>query len=637
MCGITGIVAYTDKGLRLLEYTEKAMHSLSRRGPDAAGLKQWNNIVFGHRRLAIIDLSSAANQPMNDATGRYTIVFNGEFFNFKNHQELVRSKGFTLRSASDTEVLLYLYIMEGEKCLQRINGFFALAIYDHQNGELFLARDRYGVKPLLYYAGKDYFVFASEMKSLLAYGPALSLDHASLFAYLQLNYIPPPHSIFNEVKKLKPGHYLRIRTHENTGISEHCWYHLPEPADGIISYDAAKKELEKLADEAVKRRLISDVPLGCFLSGGIDSSIVAALAARHTSHLKTFTIGFRDEPHFDETKYAAALARKHRTDHTVFSLTTDDLFGILEEALDYLDEPFADSSALNVYILSKQVRQQVTVILSGDGADELFGGYHKHRAELLIRKYPMLASSMSALAPLLSAFSGSRQTTAGNRLRQLHRFAQGAGLDARERYWRWCSLASEKDAASLLIHMPPSVPDEYSKRKQAIISSIHGGEDMNDVLKTDFHLVLAGDMLVKVDLMSMAHGLEIRNPFLDFELVNFVFRLPSDYKISMCKQKKILKETFGRLLPIEILNRGKKGFEVPLLRWFRGSLRQKIENDWLNDDFIHEQKIFQPAAVKQLKGQLNASFPGEAVGRLWALIVFQHWWKKYHTLLNRLA
>jgi asparagine synthase (glutamine-hydrolysing) len=591
-------------------------------------------MAVGHRRLAIIDLSSAANQPMSDSTGRYTIVFNGEFFNFKNHQELVRSKGFTLRSASDTEVLLYLYIMEEEKCLQRINGFFALAIYDHQNGELFLARDRYGVKPLLYYAGKDYFVFASEMKSLLAYGPALSLDYASLFAYLQLNYVPPPHSIFNEVKKLRPGHFMRIHTHENTDINEQCWYHLPEYDDTIIPYESARKELERLTEEAVKRRLISDVPLGCFLSGGIDSSIVAALAARHTSHLKTFTIGFRDEPHFDETKYAAVLARRYRTDHTVFSLTTDDLFGIMDEVLDYLDEPFADSSALNVYILSKQVRQQVTVILSGDGADELFGGYHKHRAELLIRKYPMLASSLSVLAPLLSAFSGSRQTAAGNRLRQLHRFAKGAGLDASKRYWRWCSLASEKEAASLLMHLPSPVWNEYTRRKQEIISSIHGHKDMNDVLKTDFHLVLAGDMLVKVDLMSMAHGLEIRNPFLDFELVNFVFRLPSNYKLSMCKQKKILKETFAPLLPREILHRGKKGFEVPLLRWFRARLHQRIEHDWLDEGFIREQKIFQPAAVRQLKGLLNASFPGEAVGRLWALIVFQHWWKKYHRLFN---
>lgn len=629
MCGITGLVAYTDKGQKLFTHSDQAVSCLKHRGPDAGGSYQHQNVFLGHRRLSIIDLSDAGAQPMTDASGRFTIIFNGEFFNFKHHREFVKSKGFSLKSNSDTEVLLYLYIIEKEKCLERINGFFSLAIYDNQQHELFLARDRYGVKPLLYYQDDDCLTFASELKSLLQFDLSLSPDYASLYSFLQLNYIQPPFCIFNEVRKLKPGHFIKIRTVKHSSIEETCWYSIPQQQNTFPDYESAKKQIEKLLDDAVQRRLISDVPLGCFLSGGIDSSITTALAARHTKHLKTFSIGFRDEPHFDETEYAQAVAEMHKTDHTVFSLTNDDLYEILFDALDYMDEPFADSSALNVYLLSKHTRKEVTVALSGDGADELFGGYNKHRAEWIIRNHGALTSALKLISPLTSAFAGSRQSKLGNLFRQVNRFAEGAQMTAQQRYWRWCSLASEKDAKHLLSGLSSSAIEESELRKKSVTGLIKGGKEMNDVFRADFNLVLSGDMLVKVDMMSMANSLEVRNPFLDYPLVNFVFSLPSHYKIDKSSQKKILRETFDHLLPEKIKMRGKKGFEVPLLKWFRSGLKSKIENDWLNENFIREQGIFNAEEIRKLKQQLYSSHPGESVARIWALIVFQHWWKKY--------
>lgn len=629
MCGITGFISFSGFSNQYLSNAEFAVSSLTHRGPDAGGLFHDENIILGHRRLSIIDLSEAGAQPMSDASSRFTIIFNGEFFNFKHHREYVKSKGFILKSNSDTEVLLYLYILEKEKCLERINGFFSLAIYDKQQHELFLARDRYGVKPLLYYVTDQHFAFASEMKSLLRYDLNVSLDYTSLVTYLQLNYIQPPFSIFKEVRKLKPGHFIKLKTNIKSSFEETCWYSIPEQQNSFPDYQAAKTQIRRLMDEAVQKRMISDVPLGCFLSGGIDSSIITALSAQHTNHLKTFSIGFRDEPHYDETEYAQAVAEMHQTDHTVFSLTNDDLYEILFDALDSIDEPFADSSALNVYLLSKHTRREVTVALSGDGADELFGGYNKHRAEWIMRNHRTLTSTLKLISPLTSVFAGSRQSKSGNLLRQVHRFAEGAGMGAQERYWRWCSLATEKDVKKLISGLLSSAIEEAEARKKSVTGLINGSEDMNDVFRADFNLVLAGDMLTKVDMMSMANSLEVRNPFLDVELVNYVFNLPSHYKIDKSSQKKILKETFWDLLPEKVKHRGKRGFEVPLLKWFRTGLKSKIENEWLNDSFIREQGIFNPDEIDNLKQRLYASHPGESAARIWALIVFQQWWKKY--------
>ncbi len=630
MCGIVGIVSKSEKGNIFLDKISVATDCLAKRGPDNSGIFKHNNLALGHRRLSIIDVSSAGAQPMSDPSGRFTIIFNGEFFNFREHRSFLLSKGINLVSESDTEVLLHLFILEKEKCLERLNGFFAMAVYDKQEEVLFLARDRFGVKPLLIYEDENAFMFSSEMKALLELGIKKELDEASLLSYFQLNYIPQPYSIFKKVRKLKPGSYLKFSARHKKIIEEKLFYQIPysENISNIISYDDAKNKLYQLMDAAVQRRLISDVPLGSFLSGGIDSSVISALAAQHTTHLKTFSIGFRDEPMFDETRYAQLVAKKHNTEHTVFSLTNDDLFEVLHDVLNYIDEPFADSSALNVFILSKQTRKHVTVALSGDGADELFGGYNKHRAEWMIRNDVFFTSSMKILSPLLNFFSGSRNSKYGNKLRQIHRFADGTKFSSAERYWRWCGFVDERAAEYIFLNAETQWRKEYKERKDKVIKHIIGNKDLNDVLLADMNLVLQGDMLTKVDMMSMANSLEVRTPFLDYEVVNFAFSLPSSYKIDKSVQKKIVKETFRHLLPDEIFNRSKQGFEVPLLKWFRTELKSMITDDLLNDDFIRQQNLFNVEEIKKLKQQLFSNNPGEISARIWGLIVFQYWWKR---------
>lgn len=608
----------------------EALKSLQRRGPDSQGIYSRPEITFGHTRLSIIDTSTAGSQPMTDPSGRYTIVFNGEFFNFKTHREELICRGVSLQSQSDTEVILHWYILEKEKCLERINGFFALAIHDAETDEVFLARDRMGVKPLLYSLENHRLVFASEMKALMAVGVPRTLDRESLFTYLQLNYIPGPYSIFKDVRKLSPGHYLQIRNHSGKKTVEVIKYY--EPPSGqtgtALNYADASTRLRQLLEEAVEQRLISDVPLGAFLSGGLDSSIITGIASKKVNHLRTFSIGFRDEPMFDETAYAREVAAFQGTDHTVFSLTNQDLFGILFDVLEYTDEPFADSSALNVFLLSKMTRKEVTVSLSGDGADELFGGYNKHAAEYRIRHAGWKELLVRTGAPLWKNLPRSRNSRWGNKIRQLDRFAQGARLSAQDRYWRWASLNDESGVRKLL--RPNYHPDAgYITRKENLTRFIRESDNMNDVFRNDLELVLTHDMLTKVDMMSMANSLEVRNPFLDYTVVDFAMTLPSIFKIDGKSRKKILRDSFRDVLPVGIQHRGKQGFEVPLLPWFRKELRSLITDDLMSRETIEEQGIFDYDSIRSLLTKLFSNDPGESAGQVWGLIVFQYWWKKY--------
>ena len=628
MCGIAGVIAFTNEGKKNLELIHPATSCLALRGPDAEGFIKDVHIALGHRRLSIIDTSNAGTQPLSDESGRYTIVFNGEFFNYKEHREKLIEDGVHLKSESDTEVLLHLYIQEGEKCIEKVNGFFALCIYDKKEKTVFMARDRMGVKPFLYYQDKDNLFFASEMKSLQAFSVPKNVDHSSLQHYLQFNYIPNPWSIYSDVKKLKAGHFIKFNLMDGSPVAEACYYKITNHQPKVAPpYEHAQQELFTLMRDAVERRLVSDVPLGAFLSGGIDSSVIVGLASQKVKGLHTFSIGYKDEPFFDETHYAQLVANMHGTEHTVFKLSNNELFENLDGILNYIDEPFADSSAIAVYILSKYTRKKVTVALSGDGADEMFGGYQKHRAEWLIRNKPFVNTAVKILSPLLPLKKGSRQSAFQNKIRQLHRYAEGAKLTASERYLRWCGVASEKEAKQLLLQKDDK---NLTARKSQLVKNIQLQKGINDVLLTDMDLVLTGDMLTKVDLMSMANSLEIRNPFLDYKVVDFAFSLPSDYKIDGHQQKRIVKDAFRKILPPEIYHRGKKGFEVPLLKWFQTELRSKIENVWLDDKFIREQNVFDANEIYLLKQQLFSDDPGDIQARIWALIVFQNWWLKYH-------
>ena len=615
-----------------LSNLQAATDAIVRRGPDSQGHYVYDNVGLGFRRLAILDLSADGNQPMTDASGRYTIVFNGEIFNFRELRAKLERKGYQFHSQTDTEVILQLYITEGRDFLKRLNGFFGLAIYDREEDSLFIARDRMGVKPLLIYRDENQLFFASEMKSLLALGVPRKLDYAALSHYLQLNYIPGPATIFKGVKKLLPGYYLFIKGQK---VVRKRWYKIPydpkKVAKNKSSYESQQKELVELMDAAVQRRLVADVPLGAFLSGGIDSSVITALAARHTPHLNTFSIGFRDEPFFDETKYANLVAARHKTNHTVFSLTNDDLYEHIFQMLDYFDEPFADSSALAVYILSQRTRQHVTVALSGDGADEMFAGYNKHMGEFQVRQGGFRAEAVTGLNFLWDVLPKSRNGFFGNKVRQLQRFSRGMLAGTKDRYWDWASLASPTDARNLLSEDSRRKVGKKlaAKRRKDILENLTPGGDLNEVLLTDMNLVLPYDMLTKVDLMSMANSLEVRTPFLDYNVVNFAFSLPVSSKIDGQRKKKIVQDAFRSELPEELYNRPKHGFEVPLLKWFRGELRPLIEDDLLADAFVESQGIFSVEEVRKLKKQLFSNSPGDVHARIWALIVFQYWWKHY--------
>lgn len=630
MCGITGIFAFNLLGKLNKIHVTAATMALEKRGPDFQDIHIDEWVGLGHRRLSIIDTSECGHQPMWDASNRYCIVFNGEIFNYKPLRQELEAAGIAFRSHSDTEVLLNLFIREGETCLHKLNGFFAFCVYDKQEQTFFIARDRYGIKPLLYLFDEDKFIFASEMKSIIQYGIDRTFDYTSLYTYLQLNYIPAPDTIFSSVKKLPPGHCMKLQARD---LTIKPYYSIPFQENNLssLSYDDAKEKLKTLLEASVQRRLIADVPLGAFLSGGIDSSVVTALASRHKPDLHTFSIGFRDEKFFDETEYARLVARHFKTEHTVFSLTNDDLYAHVHSILNYIDEPFADSSAINVYILSKETRKHATVALSGDGADELLAGYNKHAAFYRIINKGWKENLVTSLLPLWNALPQSRNNTFSNKARQLRRFSDGAKRSSKERYWRWAGYADESDVTKLFTDNTREkiAMEQYQQRKDIILKTIPADESMNDILLTDMNLVLANDMLTKVDLMSMANALEVRVPFLDYELVNFIFTLPSDYKINKNIRKRILQDAFREMLPVQLYNRPKKGFEVPLLKWFRREMKSMIVDDLLSKKFITQQGIFDYAEIEKLLQQLFSNNPGDVHARIWALIVFQYWCKKW--------
>lgn len=626
MCGITGIYSFNESADNYRNKIAASVDSLKSRGPDDSGMYFNNNTGLGHTRLSIIDTSTAGSQPFLDNTGKYALVFNGEFYNFKDFKSELLNDGVKFKSESDTEVLLYLLIKYGKDAIEKINGCFAFAFYNSDRNTCLLVRDRMGINPLLYYKDNDKVIFASEMKAILSYGIEKKLNYESVKAYFQLNYLPSNTSILQDVYKLEPGCFAEI---SKTGIEINKYYSIPSYNSEHIpdDYNTAKKHLFELMDGSVKRRMIADVPLGCFLSGGIDSTIITALAARHTKSLNTFSIGFKDNDYFDETSFAEIVAKKYNTNHTVYKITKDDLLQNLDFAINYLDEPFADSSALAVNILSKLTRKKVTVALSGDGADELFGGYNKHSAHYKAANAGAKEKFASALNPLWKILPQSRNSRNSNFVRQLNRFATGYKLSEKERYWLWASIGSNSYADELLKF---NCNDEkFLQIKSNFLESTGNYTDLNAVLFSDMHLVLPGDMLTKVDMMSMANSLEVRTPFLDHTVVDYVFGLPAAYKITHNNRKKILKDSFADLIPAELISRPKHGFEVPLLSWFKNELWTLINDDLLSEEFVKEQDIFNYEVISDLKKKLFTASPGDTVAKVWALVVFQNWWKKY--------
>lgn len=627
MCGITGILTISEEATRYLGAVKLATAALHHRGPDTYGSFAGQNALLGHTRLSIIDVSHASDQPFYSIDGRYVIVYNGEIFNFKEIRQYLLNKGVIFQTGGDTEVLLQSYIFEGENFLDKINGFFAFAIYDNLQKSLFIARDRFGIKPLFYYWDGQKFIFASEMEALLKYPFEKRIDMVSLLEYLQLNYVPAPNTMLEDIKKFPAGNWTKINPDSGevlfTSYTKEAY--LQENENKDTPYPDAVKTFYNLLEDSVQKRLLADVPVGTFLSGGLDSSSITAMAALHKKDMMSFSIGYKDEPMFDETRYAEMVSKKLGTKHHTFRLDNNDLFNNLYNVLNSLSEPFGDSSSIPMYIVSQKAREHVKVCLSGDAGDELMGGYNKHMAEYTFRNRPFLKTFSGILSPFLKMAPNSRNTLYGNKIRQIIRFSEGAQLNTAERYWRWASIASPTKAGKLLKAKNENLKKIAEKRRNTHLSLID--DDFNSLLYTDMKLVLQNDMLVKTDLMSMANSLEVRVPFLDYRLVNFLFSLPIEYKIGEGQQKRILRDAMAHLLPSEVLTRKKQGFEVPLLKWFKTELRSTIENVWLGDEFIENQGIFDVQQIKMLKQQLYSSSPQDAVAQVWGLIVFQHWYK----------
>jgi len=628
VCGITGIITSSEEAAKYFGAIKSATHALHHRGPDSHGSFADFNALLGHTRLSIIDTSKASDQPFYSSDGRYVIVYNGEIFNFKELRETLLQKGVAFETTGDTEVLLQLYMHEGEKFLNKLNGFFAFAIYDNLQKVLFIARDRFGIKPLFYFYDGSRFIFASEMKALLEYPFERKIDNISLIEYLQLNYIPAPNTMLENVKKFPVGNWAKINCIDRKlAFTPFCLQPYVEGSENKnISYDEAVKTFYKLFEDSVQKRLLADVPVGTFLSGGLDSSAITAMASLHKKDLMSFSIGYKEEPIFDETQYAELVSKKLGTRHHTFRLDNSDLFKELYNILDTLGEPFGDSSSIPMYILCKNARQYVKVSLSGDGGDELMGGYNKHKAEFKLRGMPSLKTISAISSPFLKLMPHSRNTILGNKIRQLIRFSEGAKLDDGGRYWEWASIASADKAFSLLNKKNENFRELFFERRKEHLSSISG--NFNSILLTDVKIVLQNDMLVKADLMSMANSLEVRVPFLDYRLVEFLFTLPFDYKINEGNQKRILRDAVSHLLPREVIARKKQGFEVPLLKWFKTELKGSIESLWLDDEYIESQGIFDVKQIQALKKQLHSSNPQDIVAQIWGLIAFQHWYKR---------
>jgi asparagine synthase (glutamine-hydrolysing) len=550
MCGICGKLVLDGHGIngKLLEAMCK---SFSYRGPDDEGIFVSPPVGLGHTRLSIIDLSPAGRQPMSNEDGTIWIVFNGEIYDFQELRERLKSNGHTFKSRTDTETIIHLYEEEGIDCLKHLNGMFAFALWDARQQELWLGRDRFGIKPLNYYWDGKRLVFASEIKAILC-DPDVSreIDPEALDLYLTLNYIPAPWTIFKNIRKLMPGTHLVAKKGE---VSVETYWDIPiraekredtpqssEPAEEPRDF---QQRLYALLEGAVKRRLISDVPLGAFLSGGIDSSIIVALMARNSSSpVKTFSIGYKDLPSFDETEYAREVARFNKTEHQEFKLGYKDILEAFPAVLETLDEPFADSSAVPTFIVSRETKRHVTVALSGDGGDELFAGYRMYLGEYWSQYYAKIPRFLrnGLIAPLLDTLPDARDKPSLEMVRRMKKFVRGMSSSFPNRFYGWREIFPFSTRKELLNRPPEENLYLNLVRKMARNEKDRfDGDIINLMLYMDVKGLLPGDMLTKVDRMSMANSLEVRVPFLDHTFAEYVFQLKGSLKlkgnISSCK------------------------------------------------------------------------------------------------------
>jgi asparagine synthase (glutamine-hydrolysing) len=635
MCGIAGAIWHDPRSALDPATLERMVGVLRHRGPDDAGVS-WSapkgsgidalpGVALGHRRLAILDVAGG-RQPMSNEDGSVSLVFNGEIYNYVDLRRRLEGAGHTFRTSSDTETIVHLYEDEGLDFLTHLDGMFALALWDAKGRRLVLARDRLGKKPLVYRLEPGRLLFASELKSLLeAPGVSREIDPQALDEYLTYQYVPHPRTIFRGIHKLPPAHFGVYRDGRWTSG---CYWRPDFDAEVRRPFHDYADELRELLTAAVKTRLQSDVPLGAFLSGGIDSTLVVGLMQKLADRpVKTFSIGFSlDE--YDETRYARQAAEHFGTEHHEFRVEPSGL-EVLPKLIWHYDEPFGDSSAIPTYYVSKLSREHVTVALTGDGGDELFAGYSRYQAVRLGAWFDRLPRPFRFLLAgpyWLKLAGGGRQRSFQ---RRLARFAGTLGQSPGRRYLEWMSIFNENRRAQLysdafVEQMPDADPFDFLAA--AFRRSAHR-DAVTSASLADLVTYLPCDLLTKVDIASMANGLECRQPFLDRRVVELAVGMPVAYKLGLRRGKKILRRTFADLLPKAILRRPKMGFGVPLGPWFRGELKD-FSRQVLLDPQALARGYFRPAAVAQLLDEHQAGIFDHGY-RLWSLLVLELWHREW--------
>lgn len=631
MCGICGLIKASPDNIVSPELITAMCRSITHRGPDDEGIYTDKNVGLGARRLSIIDVVGG-HQPLTNEDGTIWIAYNGEVYNFPGLRQELQGRGHIFKTRTDTETLLHSYEEWGEKFVSRLRGMFAAAIWDGRKRKLLLIRDRLGIKPLYYSLDQaGTLVFGSELKTILTCPDIVKeIEPQALDFFLTLEYIPAPFSIFKNIFKLPAGHYLvyqdgKIRLHKYWEITPPP---LPHAKISDHRLEELQDELYARLKEAVRMRLVSDVPLGAFLSGGIDSStIVGLMRELGASPLKTFSIGFEDQT-YNELEHARRIARKFNTEHEEFIIQPQAL-ELTDKLIQHLDEPLGDFSIFPTFLVSEMARQHVTVILSGDGGDELFGGYEHYKAQKLAA-FPLLQPARKLLPPLVGLFPPSPKKK--GLWNKLQRFCQGWEQDASLRHFRWMMFLSDREKETLFTHelsdsLKGIVPLNERSPFQAIFQRMPDFDPISGELYLDLNSYLIDNILVKVDRMSMAASLETRVPLLDHEVAEFIFDLPGDLKLRGKTTKWLFKKTAERLLPRENIYRKKEGFSIPIKHWLKTDLKDLMLSH-LNEKRIREEGFFSYPAIKakidaHMKGSANFSH------QLWSLLVFQIWKDHY--------
>jgi asparagine synthase (glutamine-hydrolysing) len=618
MCGITGYV-FLDRNRNIDPNVLRSMtESIEHRGPDDEGFHIDRNVGLGFRRLSIIDLNTG-HQPLSNADDTVHIVFNGEIYNYLEYRELLKKKGYQFKTATDTEVILHLYEEYGSECLQYLRGMFGFVIWDSRKQVLFCARDRFGIKPFYYYLDQNIFVFGSEIKTLLAGEPidtALSME--ALDSYFAFGYITHDLSIYKHIRKLQPGHYLTLDLSKKPEMKIARYWDIRFEPDYSRTEQQWEEEMEQLLSETVKMHMISDVPLGAFLSGGIDSSSVVALMAKNSNRpVKTFSIGFKEEK-FNELVYAREVAQMYQTEHHE-QIVEPASISLLPDLVKAYDEPFADASAIPTYYVSKIARENVTVALSGDGGDELFAGYNIYKYLRKLHEHPLNIS-----------IPGFNKLFWGSIYKMIPWTMKGKGaayfLSRSEKYMgAFLSSWNIDERKKLFLSDHNSIDSRQASElfKKSVMEQGSKYDFITNLQYLDLQTYMVDDVLTKVDRASMMNSLEVRVPLLDHKVAELSFRIPWNLKYHETGQKYIFKQTMKPHLPASILQHPKQGFGVPLSYWFKDDLKQYINDtlvsstpllaEYLNLDFVR----------KTVNSNHNAM--RDFSGRIWQLIVFEEW------------